>query len=443
MVHKIAVTGFAVTLAFCAQDQTMPLSLKQAVDIALTRDGNTRARIAKELVTQAQTRSAQARASLLPNLDSYLSYQNQTRNLAAFGIQIHIPIPGFAFPEIAGPFNVMDLRATASQSVFDFSAIRRLQAARAGVDAAKYDDENTRNDVSAQVARAYVAALRSQAAVDTAKANLELANRLQRLAVSQKEAGTGTGIEITRAQVQTAIAQQRVIVAENDLVRANLQLMRAMNLKLETKLQLTDSLKYAPLPAADFAREMETALNSRPDLKAQAKRELNSKLNYSAVKYERAPSVAAFGDYGTIGTAFDSNHPTRTYGISVRVPVFDGGRRDARRAESASQLRQENIRSGDLRQQVELDVRLALDGIRAADALVKASQEGRTQAEAELAQAERRYKAGVGTSVEVTDAQTRLATAQDSYTNALSSFNQARIDLSAATGAIQSLVNSF
>ena len=79
----------------------MPLSLKQAVDIALTKDGNTRAQIAKELIVQAQSRSAQARASLLPNLDSYLSYQSQIRNLAAVGIQIKVPVPGFAFPRRA------------------------------------------------------------------------------------------------------------------------------------------------------------------------------------------------------------------------------------------------------------------------------------------------------------------------------------------------------
>jgi outer membrane protein TolC len=226
----------AVLLALPLGGQTaeLPLGLKQAVDIAMAADGNTRVRLAKELIHQAQSRAAQARSALLPNVDSYLSYQDQTRNLAAFGLQIQIPIPGVAIPEMVGPFNTMDARASVSQSAFDFSAIRRYQAARVGVDAARAEDENTRNQVADQVSRAYLAGLRAQAVVDTAKADLELAERLLRLALSQKDAGTGTGIEVTRARVQLANARQRQIVAENDRDRAHLQLMRAMNLKLET-----------------------------------------------------------------------------------------------------------------------------------------------------------------------------------------------------------------
>ena len=438
--------GFAaVLLALPPGGQTaeLPLGLKQAVDIAMAADGNTRVRLAKELIHQAQTRAAQARSALLPNVDSYLSYQDQTRNLAAFGLQIQIPIPGVAIPEMVGPFNTMDARASVSQSAFDFSAIRRYQAARVGVDAARAEDENTRNQVADQVSRAYLAGLRAQAVVDTAKADGELAERLLRLALSQKDAGTGTGIEVTRARVQLANVQQRQIVAENDRDRAHLQLMRAMNLKLETKVRLTDVMKYAPLESTTLEKAMEAAKSSRADLKAQLKKEENARLTYSSVKYERLPSLAAFGDYGTIGTGFEHNHPTRVYGLSLRVPIFDGGRRDARRAESASQMRQEGIRTNDLRQQVELDVRLALDGLKAADLLVKTAEEGLQLAEGELAQAERRYKAGVGTSVEVTDAQNRLSRARENRVAALFSDNLARIDLNSATGTIQSLVSSF
>ena len=123
------------------------------------------------------------------------------------------------------------------------------------------------------------------------------------------------------------------------------------------------------------------------------------------------------------------------------MPIFDGGRRDARRAESLSQYRQEQIRTRDLEQQVELDVRLALDSLRSAKAEVETARDGLTLAENELAQAQRRYQAGVTNSIEVTDAQTRLDRARDNQIAALYDYNVARIDLATATGTIAEFVN--
>ena len=155
---------------------------------------------------------------------------------------------------------------------------------------------------------------------------------------------------------------------------------------------------------------------------------------------ERLPSLSAFASYGDLGSGFDAAVPTRAVGVSLRIPVFDGGRRDARRAESASEFRQQSIRTADLRDQIELDVRTAIDSLHSADAQVQAAEVGLTLAEQEVAQAERRYKAGVTNSVEVTDAQTRLARARDNRINALYNYNLARIDLGTATGAIRSML---
>src|SRR5512138_1739220 len=112
----------------------------------------------------------------------------------------------------------------------------------------------------------------------------------------------------------------------------------------------------------------------------------------------------------------------------MRVPIWTGGRREARQAESAAQYRQEQIRSADLRQQAELETRQAIDAIRSAQAQVTAAQEGLKLAEQELAQARRRYEAGVTTSIEVTDAQARLERARENQITALFNYNLARID---------------
>lgn len=194
------------------------------------------------------------------------------------------------------------------------------------------------------------------------------------------------------------------------------------------------------MDALDAGEALKTAGEHRAELRAQQHREENARLNYSATKFERIPTLGFFANYGDLGSSITSAVPTRTYGVSLKVPIFDGGKRDARRAESASQWRQEKIRMVDLRDQVELDVRLALDGLHSADAQVKTAEEGLRLAENEVAQAERRYRAGVTNSIEVTDAQTRLARARDNRVNALYNYNVARIDLGTAMGTIQSMI---
>jgi len=423
-----------------AERGPLQLSLKRAVEMALSPEGNTRVQLAGESVKQAETRSAQARAALLPDLEGSLSYQNQTVNLAAFGIQLYIPIPNFQLPTLVGPFDVFDARATAQQSVFDFSSIRRFQASKAGVTAARTDAESTDEQVAGQVARSYLAALRADANVEAVKSNVTLAEAVLKQAENLKSAGTGTGIEVTRARVELSDQQQRLLVAMNDRRRAHLQLLRVMGLRLDSALDLTDRLQYVPVDALTLEQAQARALDSRPDLKAQQEREQSARLSNDATKMERLPSLAAFANYGTIGaigTGNDHILPTRTYGFSLKVPVFDGGRRDARRAETLSQYRAEKIRTNDLKEQVELDVRLALDSLHSAEDQVKVAQEGLQLAESELTQARRRYDAGVAVGLEVTDAQTRLERSRDNRIAALFNYNLARIDLAQAMGAVR------
>jgi len=422
----------------------LDLSLKRAVDLATSSEGSARMQLAGESLKQAQARSAEARAALLPDIEASFNDQSRTENLAALGLgdlsHLSLPIPGFSIPTFVGPFTTTDARLTGSQTVFDFSSIRRFQASKAAIGAARADTGSTAEQVAAQVALAYLAGVKADTDVDSARANVTLSEALVHQAELQKEAGTGTGIEITRARVQLANDRQHLLVAENARHSAHLQLLRAMNMRLDTDIHLTDKLQYIAVDAVTLQQAKAQALKERPDLQAQHEREANARLSASASKLERLPSVHAFGDYGAIGTAIDNSLPTRTVGISVSIPLFDGGRRDARREEAASQYRSERIRSTDLQAQIELDVRLALDALKSADDQVKVARDGLDLAENELTQARRRYEAGVAISLEVTDAQTRLERARDNQTEALYNYNVARIQLAQATGRVRTVV---
>jgi outer membrane protein TolC len=246
---------------------------------------------------------------------------------------------------------------------------------------------------------------------------------------------------VTRAQVQLANERQRLLVSQSERQQAHLQLGRAIGLDLDhNPPRLSDPLGYTPVEKIPSQQATSVALKSRSDLGAQRRREEAARLTHSASKMERLPSLNGFADYGTIGSSINNASPTRTYGLALRVPLFDGGRRDARRAESLTQLDQERIKTGDLQRQIKLEVLVALDSLHSAGEQVTVAEEGLDLSQEELEQAQRRYQAGITSSLEVTDAQTRLARARDNRIAALFNYNLARISLGEAMGTIRSLI---
>ena len=422
--------------------EVLPLTLQKAVAVATATDGNLRLQLVRESIAQAETRRRQALSAFLPNVDGALSAASQTRNLQAFGIQFP-KIPGLSFPSFAGPFTVVDYRASASQSILDLASMQRYRAAKAMITVAELEAANSTNLTVQQVARAYVLALEGEATVDAAAANVGLARALVKLADSQKNAGMGTGIDVTRARVQLANEEQRMLVAQNARERAKLELARAMGIDLAVTLELNDRVNDGSEIPPLLDEALKSAIEGRPDLRAQQKREMVAGLTVKSIAAERLPSIGAAGDYGVIGNGSDNMLPTRSIGVSLRVPIFDGGRRAARIAESGVLQRQERLRAADLAKQVQLEVRLSYNNLHSAREQIATAKQGLTLSENELAQAQRRFEAGVANSLELTDAQTRLSRARDNHLAALYQFNLARIDLAAATGTIQEAVRNL
>jgi len=456
---------YALWAGEAAPREPMKLSLKRAVEIATSPEGNTYIQLSDESLKQAKYRSQEARSALLPDIEASAQQFTAMKSLAALGLdlatdqallgaegKLNSQLATIAdpllndiiksIPRVVGPFNSVDVRAKLTQSVFDFSSIRRYQASRAAIRAASHDRSNTDDTISSTVAKAYLAALRADADVEAYQANVALAEAVLKQSENQKIAGTGTGIEVTRSKVQLSNEKQHLLMVTNDRSKAYLQLLRVMDLNLATQLELTDKLSYEPTDAITLEQAQAEALKNRPDLKAEAEREAAARLSAQSVKVERLPSLYAYADYGTTGTNGDlvSLLPTRDYGIVLRVPIFDGGRRDARRAEAASQFRQERVRANDLHEQIELDIRTSLDSLHSAEEQLKVAEEGLTLSDSELTQARRRFEAGFASNLEVTDAQTRLDRARDNRIAALFGYNVARIDLGRAMGNVRRMI---
>ena len=275
------------------------------------------------------------------------------------------------------------------------------------------------------------------------QANVALAEAVLKQSENQKSAGTGTGIEVTRAKVQLSNEKQHLLAVQNERSKSYLQLLRVMGLNLATELELTDKLSYEPTDA-DHRGAGQSGSSEKPSRSQGAGGTRSRRPPECQFRQIRAASqpgtpMRTTAPPGTNGNIV-SLLPTRDYGFALRVPIFDGGRRDARRAEVASQFRQERVRTNDLHEQIELDIRTALDSLHSAEEQLKVAEEGLTLSDSELTQARRRFEAGFASNLEVTDAQTRLERARDNRIDALFGYNVARIDLGRAMGNVRRMI---
>jgi outer membrane protein len=410
-----------------AAGQPRQLSLSNAIQAALENNANVQ--ITEELQVQAAARAKEQRAVLMPNVNGTAGYVNQTINLGSRGIRF----PGFPIPSTVGPFGTFDLRAQFTEPILDLSLIRRYQSVRRSAAATELDTAATRNRVAAMVAGLYFGVQRSRALVDAAKAQTDLDQNLLKLARDRRDAGVGTGLDVTRAESRLAADQHRLLQTQNDARTAELRLLRAMGDRPGLELDLTDGMNSSILTVDPVETAISTALKNRPEIKAEETRVDAARIAARGSSAERLPTIQAFADYGNNGNR-ELFVPTNSVGLQLQIPLFDGGRRSAHRTTAESQQRQADIRARDLRDEIEFDVRVAVDNLASAREQLRAADQALKLAQDELELARLRFEAQVTTQIDVVNAQTQLADARSRQVNAVYVLKNAEIEYQRATG---------
>jgi len=438
---KIVIAIFIAAISVSAQEipgaariatgQPPTLSYEDAVRLAIAN--NLATLEAHERRNEARGELQQSRAPLLPNVSGVAYQASLTENLVALGFQPGV-IPGFN-STFLGPFKNFDARLLLTQKVFDLSAIRTFQAGRAGVRVAELEEALAREQVASRTGLIYLEALRADRAVVAAQANVELAQALLKLAQDQRNAGVGTGVDVTRAQTRLAEQQVGLAQAQTTSEQARLNLQRVVGLPLGSALTLTDQLRFVedPLPSVDSA--VAEAAHDRREIQVAEEENRVTQLEAQAARAEHLPSLSVVGDYGASGITPDrSDLPTRRIALQLNVPIFNGGLTQGRVTAASSRQRQSELELANIRGQVEEDVRLSLTTLRTAAVQVHAADESVTLARRELEMARDRFRAGVGDNLEVITAQTSLANARVAQVTALAQHNAARLNLAAALG---------
>jgi outer membrane protein TolC len=411
------------------------LSLSEAIRRAL--DEGTAARIATAQVSDAQARALEARSAFQPQVSAGNMTANESLNLLTFGFE---PAPGE--PPVVGPFNVVDFHLTVAMNVIDVAARRRYAAARAGVRVSEEESRRTENEVAAAVASLYVTLGRASSRIEEIQANVDLFGRLRQLAIDQKEAGVGTRLDTTRADIQLARQRQSLLVATNQRDLARLALLRAVGADLGTDVVLTDDWSRGGEPIPTVQQALTLARQGRPEITVLAERLRAAGLLVEAAKAEKLPTVGAQAQAVENGNRLQDLAWNRTFIATVNVPLFTGRRIEARVAQARSQQELLLLQQRDTERQVEEEVRRALLLLENARSRVELAEQNVRLAQDELEQASDRFKAGVASSIEVDNAQTSLTTARDLRIDALADEAQGRFDLARATGQIRSLIST-
>jgi outer membrane protein TolC len=413
--------------------QSIPLTLTQATELAVKN--NLQTILAGERIVQARGQRGTVFSQLLPNISGAASQSNMTLNLAAEGFTPSV-IPGI--PAFLGPFSVFDARVRLTQSIFNLAAIRHYQAGKYGVDLAGEQQRFATQQVMTAAALSYVGLLASEEAVANANANLQLAQRLLDLATNQRNAGLATGLDVARAETRLANQQVQLAQAQTDRDTARLDLLRVVGLPLGTKLSLADPLKFTPADRVEGGPAVQSALAERSDLKVAEQQLKIATVQRKAAMAGWAPSLSFGGDYGT--SAIKPNElslPTRSVGVSLDVPIFNGGRTHSEVQTATSLERQAAAQAGDLKLAIEKDVRQALDNLKTRESQVRAAQTALSLATRELELSEDRFANGIADNIEVVTAQTALENARQTLVTSLAQFNVARLNLAAASGRVE------
>ncbi len=411
------------------------LTLRDAIQKAL--QANLNVLVANTQVEEAEgTRMRRLSAALLPRVrtQSYANYQN--RSLSAFGITA----PGF--PAVIGPFSNFDFRFYADQNIVDLQSYRGWKASERALDTSKMDYQEARDLIIRAVASLYLNAQSAAARADAAQSRVTDSDVLYKLAKDKHDAGTATGVDVLRSQVQLANDKQALLIAQNQYKQSLLTLARNLGMRPNTPLELAEPLRYQPLEALQAESIVPTALLARPDYLSLASQRLGLVEQQRASHARYYPKLSINGNYGRLGRSIGGVQGIGVIQGQIDFTVFDRDR-SGEAQELASRVKRVDDQIADLHRGIEEEIHEALLNLESAAEQVAVAKEGQDLAQRELELSQDRFQSGTTNNVEVVTAQDELARAEENYILAVTSHVDAKFALARAAGDTENNIGQY
>ena len=371
------------------------LSLNDAVKIALVR--NNAYRSAAVGVDAARSQLGEAEAPLLPGValqDSYQSVSSVAKLSTPIGALPFSAVHATNSPILAMQYTLFD------------GGIRNAHVgqAAAGLSAAESQLVQARGATIAAVSQAYFGVLTAERMNRVAQRAVEIAKQHEHQAALFLKNGTIPRADLLRAQAELANEQVQAIGAAGAVKLAENQLDMLLGVPLTNRYILTDPLSLSP-PTFHLSNLLTTALSRRGDLAAARAAVRAARKGIVAAKASRVPQVnAVIADGNTQPAVVGGYHNQFSIGLTAVWRLFDNGYSRNGIALAEDGLKQAQLGVAQLRDGVELQVRQAFLRENIAASQVDAAKKLVAVSDETLRLAEVRYRGGVGTELELEDA---------------------------------------
>lgn len=409
-----------------AQTQiTMPdlLTREEAVSLALKNHPSLQA-------ADANIRSSSAQ--LLQSESGYYPAINYTAGGSHIqGAFVFNP----SFPARHQSYNSYATGFLIQQSIYDFGKTgQRVSANRHLMDAATLDYQSARANVMMNVHLAYFNILQAQRVIKVNEEAVTQAEKHLEKAKAFYTVGRRPQFDVTKANVEVANANVNLIRSRNQLRVAKVQLENAMGIRSTSNYALADTFEVQPF-TTDLNAAKATAYQNRPELRSSRAR---IEFNKSLVKAEwsqHLPSLVASGAYNWNGFRwpFASRY---SYGMTVSIPIFQGFSVYARVQQAKANVEVAEANTDMTIQSVMLEVEQNYLELSDAQERIGATLKLVEQADENLRTAEGRYNAGVGSAIEITDAEVVLSSARITHIQALFDYNCSLVQLRRSMGTM-------
>lgn len=387
----------------------------------------------------------------LPQVNGAASFQDYLRTPTSVGpdfskgftAPINPNAPLVPFPIGAVKYN-NTYSLTATQLLFSGTFLVGLQAAKTYKELSQRSLVRSKIQTNVNVTKAYYQVLVSNEQIKLLDANINQLKQQLDQTIQQNKQGFVEKIDVDRLTVQ----YNNLVTNRENTVRSlvlNYELLKfQMGMPVQQEITLTDKLESINLDQQLTQNTADTTFyRNRIEYNLL---ETNLKLNQLDVKNKKAAFLPTLSANGGFAGVYQENHmkflydhpyPYSYIGLSLNVPIFNGGQRKYQLKESQINVMKSQNDLENVKNAISLEASSSMITFQNSLESLNNQKRSRALAEEVLRVSKVKYQQGVGSSIEVTQAQTDLESADNQYIQALYNVLISKVDMDKAYGKIQ------